>query len=95
MMLYFLYAGITLSLILAVVYSVKARRAADAKKRGLHAARMNLSIGTLMMLFAFVQLVLFEPDTIRIIVGSAFFLIGFFNLFAGLRNYGYYSRFDK
>jgi hypothetical protein len=93
-MIYVFYFGIILFCVLSVFFSFKSRRAADPKGKGLNAARMNLSMGALLVLAALVQFILFEPDTVRIIVGSAFLLIGLFNIFAGLRNYGYYVRMD-
>jgi hypothetical protein len=92
--LYVFYAGIALTCVLSVVFSFKSRRAADPKSRGLNAARTNLSMGALLLLASLVQLILFEPDTVRIIVGTLFLLIGIFNIFAGLRNYGYFSRMN-
>ena len=89
---YVLYAAALLALASWAVFSVRARRAEDPKLRGLHRARVNISMGALLILAAFVQFALFEPDTVRIIVGSAFLLIGLFNLFAGLRNHAYYRR---
>ncbi|HZG58451.1 YtpI family protein [Paenibacillus sp.] len=91
-MLYVFYAAIALACVGSVAFSLLARRATEPKARGLHAARTNLCMGALLVLAAAVQFVLFEPDTVRIIVGSLFLLIGIFNLFAGLRNYGYFSR---
>jgi hypothetical protein len=90
--LYVIYAGIVLASLSSVWFSFKSRRAADPKVRGLNAARMNLAMGALLLLAAITQLVLFEPDTVRIAVGSVFLLMGAFNVFAGLRNHGYFSR---
>jgi len=91
-MLYVFYAAITVSCVLSVVFSFKARRAVDPNVRGLNAARMNLSMGALLVLAAIVQLLLFEPDTARIVVGTLFLLVGLFNVFAGFRNYGHFMR---
>jgi hypothetical protein len=91
-MVYVFYAAIALSCVLSVVFSFRSRRATDPKARGLNAARMNLSMGALLILAALVQIVLFEPDTVRIIIGTLFLLLGLFNLFAGLRNHGRFSR---
>ncbi|HZG76737.1 MAG TPA: YtpI family protein [Paenibacillus sp.] len=91
-MVYVFYAAIALSCVLSVVFSFRSRRATDPRTRGLNAARMNLSMGALLVLAALVQIVLFEPDTVRIIVGALFLLLGLFNLFAGLRNHGRFSR---
>lgn len=90
--MYVFYVSIALACVLSVVFSIRSRRATDPKSRGLNAARMNISMGALLILASFVQFVLFEPDTVRIVVGSVFLLIGLFNLFAGLRNYGHYSK---
>jgi len=49
-------------------------------------------MGFLLLQMALVQIVLFEPDTIRIIIGSTFLLIGLFNLFVGLRNISIFTR---
>jgi len=91
-MLYICYAGIVVCCVISVIFSFRSRRATDPNVRGLNAARMNLSNGALLILASLVQFLLFEPDTIRIVVGSLFLLIGAFNVFAGFRNYGYFSR---
>jgi len=86
------YAAIAITCVLSVVFSFRSRRATDPKQRGLNAARMNLSMGALLILASLVQFLLFEPDTARTIVGALFLLVGTFNLFAGFRNYGHFSR---
>jgi len=91
-MLYVFYGCIMLALISWVVFSFRARRATDPTARGLNGARVNLSMGALLILASIVQFILFEPDTVRIIVGAAFLLLGLFNVFAGLRNHAYYRR---
>ncbi|WP_309121482.1 YtpI family protein [Paenibacillus sp.] len=91
-MLFVFYAAIAAACVLSVVFSFRSRRSTDPKSRGLNAALMNLSMGALLILASLVQVVLFEPDTVRIIVGAMFLLIGLFNLFAGFRNYGRFSR---
>jgi uncharacterized membrane-anchored protein len=92
---YVFYAAIVLTSALSVIFSFRSRRAADPIQKGLHAARMNLSMGSMLICMALVQWILFEPDTIRIALGSVFIVIGFFNLFAGFRSYGYYSRLSS
>jgi len=91
-MLYVFYAGIMLALVSWVVFSYRAKRSTDPKVRGLNAARVNLSMGALLVLASIVQFALFEPDTVRIIVGAVFLLLGLFNLFAGFRNHAFYRR---
>ncbi|WP_199615687.1 YtpI family protein [Paenibacillus alkalitolerans] len=92
---YVFYAAIVLTSALSVFFSFRSRRAADPVRRGLNAARMNISMGTLLICMALVQWFLFEPDTIRIVIGSVFIVIGLFNLFAGLRSYGHFSRLSS
>ncbi len=89
---YVFYAAIAAACLLSVFFSFRSRRATEPRVRGLNAARMNISMGALLLLAALVQIVLFEPDTVRIIVGAMFLLLGLFNLFAGLRNHGRFSR---
>lgn len=91
-MVYVFYAAIVLTSALSVFFSFRSRRSSGPKQRGLNAARMNLCMGALLISMALVQFILFEPDTVRIILGSVFFVIGFFNVFAGFRNYGRFSR---
>lgn len=78
---------------LSIFYSIKARRAAVGKLRGLYNARLNIAMGVMLVCLGFVQLFLFEFDSwIRIGVGVVFLLIGLFNMFAGFRNHAYFNR---
>ena len=86
------YVGIVVACILSVWFSIASRRAKEPRVRGLHTARLNISMGALLLQMALVQIILFEPDTMRIIIGSIFLLIGLFNLFAGLRNISIFTR---
>lgn len=92
---YVFYAAIVLTSALSVFFSFRSRRASDPIQRGLHAAKMNLSMGSLLISMALVQWFLFEPDTIRIVLGSVFIVIGLFNVFSGFRSYGYFSRISS
>ncbi|WP_255570502.1 YtpI family protein [Cohnella sp. CFH 77786] len=83
---------IALSSLSSVVFSVRSRRQADARLRGLYAARMNVSMGLMLIFIALIQMFLFSGSTVRVIVGALFLLIGLFNLFAGVRNHAYFSR---
>jgi hypothetical protein len=87
-----LYVGVVIASVFSVVFSIASRRASNPKSRGMHTARMNVSMGLLLVLLAFVQFILFEPDTIRIVLGSLFLLLGLFNGFAGIRNYGIFIK---
>lgn len=81
---------IIITLVLSVVFSFKSRRGTDAKLRGVNAAKMNISMGFMLMFIALVQLFLSNESTVRIVIGSLFLVLGVFNLFAGLRNLSVY-----
>ncbi|WNQ09949.1 YtpI family protein [Paenibacillus aurantius] len=88
---YLFFALILLALLGTVVYSYRYRVQKDPVRRGLLAARMNLCMGAMLILFALVQFLLFEVSKVRVVLGVLFLLLGFFNLFAGLRNHSFYS----
>ncbi|WP_274364905.1 YtpI family protein [Paenibacillus thermotolerans] len=92
---YFFSAAIVVSSALSVYFSIRSRRSVDPMQRGLHASKMNISMGLLLICLALVQWFLFEPDTIRIVLGSVFIVLGFFNVFSGLRSFGFYSRISS
>jgi multisubunit Na+/H+ antiporter MnhG subunit len=85
-----LYFAIFASTLYSLYNSFAARRAQDPIRRGLLSARMNIGMGTMLTLFAVIQLFLFrsanEGSSIRVIIGTLFLLLGLFNIFAGLRN---------
>lgn len=85
-------ALIVLTSVLSVVFSIRSRRSADGKQRGLNAARMNVCMGLMLILIAVIQMFMFSGSTVRVVVGALFFLIGLFNLFAGIRNHAAFSR---
>jgi len=82
--------GIIISLVFSVVFSFKSRRSTDPNDRGIHASKMNISMGIMLLFISSVQLLLSNESTLRIVIGALFLLIGVFNLFAGLRNLGIY-----
>jgi hypothetical protein len=92
---FILIAVVVASCASSVFYSVRHRRTASPKKKGVFAARMNISMGTMMLAIALIQIALFEPSTVRVIVGVVFLLIGLFNLFAGVRNHSIFSRMEE
>lgn len=86
-----LVPGILISLVLSAVFSFKSRRSSDARTRSLFSARMNISMGVMLLFIALVQLFLSGESTLRIVIGAIFLVIGVFNLFAGLRSLSLYS----
>jgi heme/copper-type cytochrome/quinol oxidase subunit 2 len=87
-----LMAIIVLTLFGSVYFSFKYRSQTDHKLRGLFAAKMNMSMGIMMIAISFIQMLLFSGSTVRVVIGAVFLLIGLFNLFAGIRNHGFFSR---
>lgn len=87
-----LLAIVVICAILSVVFSLKYRRASDDAIRGLHQARMNISMGIMLIAIALIQIFLFEANWLRTIIGAIFLLLGLFNLFAGLRNQRIYKQ---
>lgn len=81
-----------LSAIFSVAFSILSRSSKDHRRRGLLTARMNISMGLMLVTIASIQIVLFEKSTVRIIVAVVFFLLGFFNMFAGFRNHAAFNR---
>lgn len=83
---WFLIAGICVTSALSVYFSFRSRRLVDFRKKGAAAAKMNVSMGFMLLLIAFVQMFLFTASSLRLIVGAVFLLLGLFNIFSGLRS---------
>lgn len=88
---------VMLALVLAatcvtVYHSYQTRRAPGRKAKGLSSSRTNISMGVMLILAAVALLFMFSDSGTRRTVASVFAIIGVFNLYAGLRNYGTYSR---
>ncbi|MCS7463618.1 YtpI family protein [Paenibacillus doosanensis] len=83
---------IVITLAVSVFYSFRSRRSQDPKLRGLYASRMNIAMGLMLIVIAITQLFFFTDSNTRRIFGIVCFLLGMFNLFAGLRNHSIYSK---
>ncbi|BCG58476.1 YtpI family protein [Paenibacillus sp. URB8-2] len=92
---YLLFLLLTLSVLGAAFYSASFRRAATPGERGLKRAVMNILLGSMLVLLALMSMFLFRGSTISIVVEAVFLVLGAFNVFSGLRSYGYYSRLGK
>ncbi|WP_027087909.1 YtpI family protein [Cohnella panacarvi] len=77
---------------LSVYFSFKSRKSADVKQRGLYAARLNINMGLMLVFISILLMVLFSGSSVRVVVSSLFFLLGIFNLFAGMKNHSHYTR---
>lgn len=83
---------IVIALCFSLFFSYRFRRESDPKRRGLLAARMNISMGLMLIIIAVTQLFFFEDSVTRRIFGTVCLLLGLFNLFAGIRNHLHFSR---
>lgn len=87
---YVMIVLVSIFLLLSVVYSFRYRRQQDLRQRGFYAARMNISMGLLLIFLALSQFVLFETNKVRFALGLVFLLLGLFNFFSGLRSQAFY-----
>ncbi|MNI06483.1 hypothetical protein D3C81_1417260 [compost metagenome] len=90
--LYVLYAGLIISSVGSIVYSIKSRRSLDPIVRGKSAAKMNIFMGCMLIILAIIQMFMYSGSTVRVVIGALFMVLGAFNIFAGIRNLGTYLR---
>ncbi|MBD2863781.1 MULTISPECIES: YtpI family protein [Paenibacillus] len=83
------------SLLGSVFFSIRYRRQHSRKARGTDSAKMNISMGLMLISISVIQLFLFTGSSVRVVVGAVMLLLGLFNLFAGIRNYGIYNRIKE
>lgn len=88
-------ALIVISSLCSAYFSFRSRRSPDVRLRGLYAARMNVSMGLMLIFIALIQMFMFSGSTVRVIVGAVFLLLGLFNLYAGLRNHAHFNRLGR
>ncbi|ANE48451.1 hypothetical protein SY83_21630 [Paenibacillus swuensis] len=94
--IYYVFILLILATSLFSVYnSFKSRRETDGARKGIYAARTNISMGAMLILIAVMQLFFFQGSSLRVIIGVLFLLIGVFNLFAGLRNHSYFGKISR
>ncbi|MBP2002543.1 hypothetical protein J2Z69_003629 [Paenibacillus shirakamiensis] len=89
---YVLYAALIIACVCSLFFSFKSRRSLDAHTRGVSGARMNVSMGAMLISLALIQMFIFSGSTLRVVIGALFLVLGAFNIFAGLRNLTLYSR---
>lgn len=87
-----LFSLIVVAVALSVGLSIRTRREKDPTRRGIMGARLNISMGIVLVGIAVSQLFFFSDSNIRRVFGTVCVLLGLFNLFAGIRNHGVYSR---
>ncbi|MBM7565411.1 YtpI family protein [Paenibacillus sacheonensis] len=76
--------------LMSVNYSFKARRASDVRQRGILSARLNMSMGIMLVFIALFMMLAFSGSTIKVVISCLIIVIGLFNLFAGIRNNSVY-----
>ncbi|MFC4809281.1 YtpI family protein [Paenibacillus sp. GCM10023250] len=81
---------ICLTSVMSAVYSYRARRTSDARRRGMLAARTNMCMGAMLVFIALFMMLAFSGSTVKVIISALIIVIGLFNLFAGLRNNSVY-----
>ncbi len=85
-LLTYLFATIVvIFLALTVYFSIRYRREKEPVLSGINAARMNISMGIMLVAMTAIQYI--EGGFAHFLLGTVFILIGLFNLFAGIRNY--------
>ncbi|MFC5647612.1 YtpI family protein [Paenibacillus solisilvae] len=77
--------------LVSVTFSFKSRRSSDGRMRGIYAARMNMSMGAMLILVAVFMMLAYSGSTVKVIIGALFIVLGLFNLFAGMRNHSVYT----
>ncbi|QJD83980.1 YtpI family protein [Cohnella herbarum] len=85
-------ALIVITCFLSAIYSFRSRRTSDGRMRGLYTSRMNISMGLMLILIASILLIIFTGSSVKIVVCALFYLLGLFNLFAGVRNHSHFAR---
>ncbi|MHA6529571.1 YtpI family protein [Paenibacillus sp. BAC0078] len=89
---YLLFVLMMVFMIGAAVYSFSSRRAQDPLEKGIKRSIMNIMLGGMLVSLSLICMFMFRGSTSNIIVEALFLLIGAFNIFSGLRSYGFYSR---
>ncbi|MBP1993267.1 YtpI family protein [Paenibacillus eucommiae] len=83
---------IVIALACSFYFSFRSRKEKNPNKRGLYLSKMNIFLGIMLLLIAITQLFFFTDSNLRRIFGIVCFLLGFFNLFSGIRSNGIYRR---
>jgi uncharacterized membrane-anchored protein len=89
---YLLFVLLVVFMTGAAVYSLSSRRTSDPLEKGRKRAIMNVLLGAMLVTLSLMSMFLFRGSSINIVVEALFLVIGAFNIFSGLRSYGYYSR---
>lgn len=80
------------ALVMGVYFSTTARKQETVKKQGLAIAKMNISLGIMLISIAVLQFFFYESTTVRIIVACVFMLLGLVNVYGGIKNYKAFAK---
>lgn len=89
---YVLYGLWVLACIGSAYFSVTGRRSKDQLDRAIYGATTNIMMGCMLIILAFIFMLIFSGSTVSIVIEALFLVLGAFNIFAGLRNRGYYKK---
>jgi len=89
---YLLFILLVVFVLGAAYFSTSSRRSDDPLEKGLKRSMMNVMMGAMLVTLGLMSMFLYHGSTLNIIIEAVFLIIGLFNLFSGLRSYGYYSR---
>lgn len=82
---------IVLSFVLTIYYSITSRSQNDFVSFKFRQSKMNIFMGVGLLGLAFMQWTHTDVDLIRLIIGLLFFLVGSFNITAGINYYRMYK----
>ncbi|AIQ51844.1 YtpI family protein [Paenibacillus sp. FSL R7-0331] len=89
---YLLFILLVVFMIGAAAFSLSSRRTSDPAEKARRRSVMNVLLGAMLVTLSLMSMFLFRGSTLSVIVEAVFLVIGAFNIFSGLRSYGYYSR---
>ncbi|WP_313958095.1 MULTISPECIES: YtpI family protein [Paenibacillus] len=89
---YCLFALLVITCLCSAYNSYRARRSADVRDRGLYGSNMNICLGMMLVVLALICMFIFHGSTVAVVIEGLFLVLGAFNIFAGIRNRGHFSR---
>lgn len=89
---YILFILLVFFVVCAAFFSTSSRRTPDPLEKGRKRSVMNVMMGAMLVNLGLISMFLFPGSTLNILIEAIFLIIGAFNIFSGIRSYGYYSR---
>ncbi|MGF7046572.1 hypothetical protein J2T13_001070 [Paenibacillus sp. DS2015] len=88
---YLLFILLIASCATSAYFSLRSRRSSNPTERGMYGAQMNILMGVMLVILSIIFMFIFKGSTPAIIVEALFLILGAFNIFAGIRNRGFYA----